>query len=105
MMGCDGYGQHGQGVRLPCRPHLPMRPAWLCRNCAAPWPCSRAQLDLVGEFYGHSLALALYLASCMNEAIQDQFNLGGHPDLVEMHARFLGWLSLTRRPRHRRPER
>ncbi|MEU7840969.1 hypothetical protein AB0B39_08375 [Micromonospora sp. NPDC049114] len=41
----------------------------------------------------------------MNEAIQDQFNLGGHPDLVEMHARFLGWLSLTRRPRHRRPER
>ncbi|WP_405432416.1 hypothetical protein [Micromonospora sp. NBC_00617] len=39
----------------------------------------------------------------MNEAIHDQFNLGGHPDLAEMHARFLGWLSLTRRPRHCRP--
>ncbi|MBQ1034734.1 MULTISPECIES: hypothetical protein [Micromonospora] len=84
------------------RPHLPMRPAWLCRNCAAAWPCSRAQLDLVAEFYGHSLALALYLASCMNEAIHDLYILGGRPDFARMHVRFLGWLSLARRPR--RPE-
>ncbi|MFI5924584.1 hypothetical protein ACIA3K_01260 [Micromonospora sp. NPDC051543] len=86
-------------MSLRSRPHLPMRPAWLCRNCAAAWPCSRAQLDLVAEFYGHSLALALYLTSCMNEAIHDLYGLGGRPDLALMHARFLGWLSLTRRPR------
>ncbi|MET8119983.1 hypothetical protein [Micromonospora sp. NPDC005189] len=91
-------------MRLSCRPHLPMRPAWLCRDCAAPWPCSRAQLDLVAEFYGHSLALAFYLASCMNEAIHDLLSLGGRPDLAKMHVRFLGWLSLARRPRRREPD-
>ncbi|MEU7924178.1 hypothetical protein [Micromonospora sp. NPDC049801] len=35
----------------------------------------------------------------MNEAIHDLYGLGGRPDLALMHARFLGWLSLTRRPR------
>lgn len=81
------------------RPHLPMRPAWLCRNCAAPWPCGPAQLDLVAEFYGHSIALAFYLASSMQEAVDDMYGLGGRPDLVVMHTRFLGWLSLARRSR------
>ncbi|MEU8285678.1 hypothetical protein AB0C01_15225 [Micromonospora sp. NPDC048905] len=81
------------------RPHLPMRPAWLCRNCAAPWPCGRAQLDLAAEFYGHSIALAFYLAASMHEAIDDVHGLGLRPNLPAMHARFLGWLSLARRPR------
>ncbi|MCX4473660.1 hypothetical protein OOK41_25725 [Micromonospora sp. NBC_01655] len=83
----------------PVRPHLPMRPAWLCRVCAAQWPCPAAQLDLATEFYGHSVALAFYLATSMHEAIDDMYRLGGRPDSAAMHARFLGWLSLTRRPR------
>ncbi|MFG2052332.1 hypothetical protein ACGFIW_33480 [Micromonospora sp. NPDC048935] len=91
------------------RPHLPMRPAWLCRNCAAPWPCGPARLDLAAEFYGHSIALAFYLAASMHEAIDDAYGLGLCPDLPAMHARFLGWLSRARRPeRHTtqaRPER
>ncbi|MET7709283.1 hypothetical protein [Micromonospora sp. NPDC005413] len=81
------------------RPHLPMRPVWLCRNCAAPWPCSPAQLDLIAEFYGHSIALAFYLAASMHEAIDDVYGLGLRPSSPAMHARFLGRLSLARWPR------
>ncbi|MGW3856320.1 hypothetical protein [Micromonospora arida] len=51
------------------------------------------------EFYGHSIALAFYLAASMQEAIDDVCGLGLHPDLPAMHARFLGWLSRARRPR------
>ncbi|MEU0549330.1 hypothetical protein [Micromonospora sp. NPDC005979] len=80
------------------RPHLPMRPAWLCRNCAAAWPCPPAQLHLATEFYGHSIALAFYLAANMQDAVDDLYALGLRPDLRALHARFLGWLSLSRRP-------
>ncbi|MEV1154031.1 hypothetical protein AB0J27_01300 [Micromonospora chokoriensis] len=81
------------------RLHLPMRPAWLCRNWATPWPCGPAQLDLVTEFYGHSIALAFYLASSMQQAVNDMYGLGGRPDPTVMHTRFLKWLSLARRSR------
>lgn len=76
-----------------------MRPAWLGRNCAAPWPCGPAQRDLIVEFYGHSIALAFHLASSMQEAADDMYALGGRPDPAVMHTRFLGWLSLARRSR------
>lgn len=89
--------------RLPPRPHLPMRPAWLCRSCAAPWPCSTAQLDLVAEFHGHSVALAFYLAASMYEAMDDTYRLGGRPAHGALHARFLGWLSRARCPAPDRP--
>ncbi|WP_201753835.1 hypothetical protein [Micromonospora rubida] len=84
--------------RLPSRPHLPMRPAWLCRSCAAPWPCSTAQLCLVTEFHGHSTALAFYLAASMYEAMDDMYRLGARPAPGVLHARFLGWLSRARCP-------
>ncbi|MEU7928606.1 hypothetical protein [Micromonospora sp. NPDC049801] len=80
------------------RPHHPMRPAWLCGNCAAPWPCPPAQLHLATEFHGHSIALAFYLAANMQDAVADRYALGLDPDLRALHARFLGWLSLSRRP-------
>ncbi|MBG6099796.1 DNA-binding XRE family transcriptional regulator [Micromonospora vinacea] len=51
------------------------------------------------EFYGHSIALAFYLAASMQEAIDDVYGLGLRPDPSAMHARFLGWLSLARRSR------
>ncbi|MFC8301564.1 hypothetical protein [Micromonospora orduensis] len=51
------------------------------------------------EFYGHSIALAFYLAASMHDAIDDAYGLGLRPDLPALHARFLGWLSLARRPR------
>jgi hypothetical protein len=77
------------------RPHQPMRPAWLCRNCAAPWPCAPAQLHLATEFYGHSIALAFYLAANMQDAVDDLYSIGVRPDPRALHARFLGWLSVT----------
>ncbi|WP_244166074.1 hypothetical protein [Micromonospora saelicesensis] len=51
------------------------------------------------EFYGHSIALAFYLSSNMHDAIEDLYALGGRPDVQALHARFLGWLSLSVRPR------
>ncbi|MFI1196297.1 hypothetical protein ACH4T9_24025 [Micromonospora sp. NPDC020750] len=83
--------------RLPPRPHLPMRPAWLCRSCAAPWPCSPARLALLAEFRGHSIALAFYLAASMYEARDDMRRLGASPAPGVLHTRFLGWLSPRRR--------
>jgi hypothetical protein len=82
------------------RPHLPMRPAWRCRVCAAPWPCPAAQLDLSNEFRGHAVALAFYLATSMYEAMDDMYRLGVRPDPAALRARFLGWLS---QPRSSRP--
>ncbi|MGW5580942.1 hypothetical protein [Micromonospora chokoriensis] len=63
------------------------------------WQDGPAQLDLVVEFYGHSIALAFYLASSMQEAADDMYALGGRPVPAVMHTRFLGWLSLARRSR------
>ncbi|WP_229402095.1 hypothetical protein [Micromonospora okii] len=91
--------------RRPSRPHQPMRPAWLCRSCAAPWPCAPARLDLAFAYRGNSVTLALYLTASMQQAMDDTYRLGGDPDFAALHARFLGWLSLARRdpPRDRPP--
>ncbi|MEV4121743.1 hypothetical protein [Micromonospora sp. NPDC049645] len=39
-------------------------------------------------------------AASIQEAIDDVYGLGLRPDLPALHARFLGWLSLARRPHH-----
>ncbi|MDG4806218.1 hypothetical protein O7634_05545 [Micromonospora sp. WMMD1120] len=49
--------------------------------------------------HGHAIALAFYLAANMRDAVDDLYSLGVRPDLRALHARFLGWLSLTRGPR------
>lgn len=85
-------------MAVPDRPHLPMRPVGLCRACAAPWPCSPAQLALLGEFSGQPLSLSVYLAAAMTDAITDSVALGVSVDLPAMHARYLGWVALARRP-------
>lgn len=57
----------------PCRPHLPLRPLWLCRVCAAPWPCPVARLTLRQE-YAH-----------------DRVGLSVYPEAAALFTRFLGW--------------
>jgi hypothetical protein len=42
-------------------PHVPMRPLWRCRSCAAEWPCQPARLSLLVEYRGNRTALLLYL--------------------------------------------
>ncbi|MER7592107.1 hypothetical protein ABTW72_31655 [Micromonospora sp. NPDC127501] len=39
------------------------------------------------------------LAATMQATLDDLYSLGVRPDPRALHARFLAWLSLTRRPR------
>ncbi|WP_234359579.1 hypothetical protein [Plantactinospora sp. BC1] len=75
-----------------------MRPLWLCRTCAHPWPCGRAKLDLLAEYQGSRVSLCLYLATLLCDAIDDLLKLnpsvtGSTADLFD---RFLGWLRASR---------
>ncbi len=86
-----------QGHRRPSarvRPHSPMRPLWLCRVCAAPWPCSPARLTLGREYAGDRLALSVYMTGRLHDAVADLYRLNPNPgpDLTELFDRFLGWV-------------
>lgn len=69
----------------------------LCRICAAHWPCQPARLALLIEYEHDRIALAIYLAVAMHEAIHDHARLGNKPDLTTLHDRFLGWVTVDRR--------
>ncbi|GGL88216.1 hypothetical protein [Micromonospora yangpuensis] len=75
------------------RPHLPIRPLWLCRRCGQPWPCGAAKLALLAEYQDSPLSLFLYLAGCLHNAIDDLHQL--HPSdtgsTADVFDRFLGW--------------
>ncbi|SCF37306.1 hypothetical protein GA0070216_111204 [Micromonospora matsumotoense] len=44
------------------RPHLPLRPLWVCRACGGPWPCAEGRLLLRIEYDAHLVDLAVYLS-------------------------------------------
>nr|MDT0661065.1 hypothetical protein [Micromonospora sp. DSM 115978] len=73
--------------------HLPRRPLWLCRVCAADWPCGPARLNLLREHGDDPVWLRVYLASAMHEALRDLVRL--NPDSVPtpdvIWRRFLAW--------------
>lgn len=75
------------------RPHVPMRPLWLCRRCGQPWPCGAAKLALLAEYRELPVSLFLYLAGCLHDAIDDLHSL--NPRVTgstgDMFDRFLGW--------------
>ncbi|WP_091346872.1 hypothetical protein [Micromonospora rhizosphaerae] len=75
------------------REHLPLRPIWLCRSCANPWPCGEARLRLTGEYADDRVALSVYMASMMGEAISDLHRLNPQPapEASTMFGRFLAW--------------
>lgn len=77
----------------PDRSHLPLRPLWLCRTCAAPWPCAPARLALVAEYAHDRVALSVYLCTVLHDAAADLYRLHPHdgPDPVALFARFLAW--------------
>ncbi|MFY1686879.1 hypothetical protein [Plantactinospora sp. WMMB782] len=83
--------------RLPPRthPHPPIRPLWLCRACAAPWPCPTARLLLQSEFASAPAALSILMVAVLHEAMTDlhALNPGAEPDLAELFGRFVGWTS------------
>ncbi|MGV9216142.1 hypothetical protein ACTFTM_30190 [Micromonospora sp. RB23] len=77
----------------PRRPHLPLRPLWLCRVCAAPWPCPEARLALRQEYAHDRIALSIYLCTVLHDAVADLYRLNPHdgPDPKALYTRFLAW--------------
>jgi hypothetical protein len=59
------------------RPHTPIRPLWLCRACAAPWPCATARLTLLHEYADDRVALLVYLGGMLHDATGELHTL--HP--------------------------
>ncbi|MBE1485448.1 hypothetical protein [Plantactinospora soyae] len=84
-------------------PHTPRRPIWLCGTCATEWPCLTVRTLLPLDYYDSPTALHVYLATLLQEAVEDltRLNPDPGPDPQRMHARFLGWvkpwLDITRR--------
>lgn len=75
------------------REHLPLRPIWLCRVCAAPWPCGSARLMLRSQYTNDRVALSVYMASMLGEASDDlrRLNPQSELDQVAIFGRFMGW--------------
>ncbi len=73
------------------RPHVAARPSWRCRVCGAAWPCSPARLALLGEYRENRIALLIYLATLMHEAMADLADLNGHDASEGLANRFLTW--------------
>jgi hypothetical protein len=78
--------------------HTPRRPTWTCRACQLDWPCDTAKAALREEYRLDPLALFVYLGMTLQEAAQDLYKLNPNPgpDPVELHARFMAWVPVTR---------
>ncbi|WFE97342.1 hypothetical protein [Micromonospora sp. WMMD987] len=78
---------------LPGR-HTPVRPIWLCRVDANPWPCGEAKLALLARYDGDRPGLLALLAGLSAEATEHLTHLdnGRRTDVTD---RFLAW---ARRP-------
>ncbi|MFJ6196637.1 hypothetical protein [Micromonospora sp. NPDC092111] len=83
------------------RLHVPHRPLWLCLACGDPWPCGTARLILAAEYRNSPVALSIYLAGMLYNAVDDLYRLNPHdaPKPGALHERFLGWAT----PRAPRP--
>lgn len=75
-------------------PHHAVPPPHTCRNCSRPWPCPTAQVNLLAEFYGDPVGLAVYLSVGLSSAIRDRGELGLTEDIPEMYQRYLGWIRM-----------
>jgi hypothetical protein len=79
--------------------HTPLRPTWLCRGCADPWPCPTARRDLLTNHADDLVFLAVFMATTMTEAIYDlvELNSDAVPTPAELWDRFMAWLDRARR--------
>ncbi|MFC8846529.1 MULTISPECIES: hypothetical protein [unclassified Micromonospora] len=77
----------------PPTPHTALQPLWLCRACAAPWPCAVARLTLRREYTHDRVGLHVYLCAVLHEATADLYRLRPHDGLDPraLFDRFLGW--------------
>ena len=85
---------------VPTVLHLPLRPLWICRVDAYPWPCADARLDLTNGYRDKTISLTLFLAAQFVEALGDLHTidpaLGPPPDPRALYERFLGWVPVRR---------
>lgn len=65
--------------------HEPARPAWTCGACGKDWPCDPAREALAVEHGPYRIALAVYMAGHLSNAVAD--GISG-PELYE---RFVAW--------------
>jgi hypothetical protein len=88
-----GQGPLVGSLPASVRPHLPLRPLWLCRMCGTPWPCAIARLKLKGEYGDDRTGLSVHLCSVMHEAIGDLHRLDPQhpPDPCAVFDRFIAW--------------
>ncbi|GAA2875136.1 hypothetical protein Acy02nite_36290 [Actinoplanes cyaneus] len=75
---------------VPRTEHVGERPAWDCRVCGLPWPCATAKVELAEQYQKFPHGLAVYLGSCLIEAIDDCAAGSGGPP-ADLYDRFLGW--------------
>ncbi|MFD0819370.1 hypothetical protein ACFQ0D_13860 [Micromonospora zhanjiangensis] len=86
--------QPGALVNLPPRlgRHTPVRPLWICRACAGPWPCSLARLLLKAEYWDRRADLPVQMTTVLYEAVADLHRLDpAAVDPAAMFNRFVGW--------------
>lgn len=74
--------------------HEPLRPLWICRSDAQPWPCAKARLALTQQYADRPVALCVRLGMSLAEAVRDLHVLdpGSAPDPAALGTRFLGWV-------------
>ncbi|WP_341717007.1 hypothetical protein QQG74_24110 [Micromonospora sp. FIMYZ51] len=90
----DGAG--GRTLVTTTAPHMPLRPLWLCRACAAPWPCGSARVTLLREYAHDRVALLVYLGGQLHDAAEQLYRLNPNdgPNPKQLFDRFLGWARL-----------
>nr|WP_192772453.1 hypothetical protein [Plantactinospora soyae] len=75
-------------------PHLPRRPSWRCRACAAAWPCRTARKILLTEYADDRVGLSVYLCTTLYDATADLHPLQpvDRPTPRDLYRRFIGWV-------------
>lgn len=74
------------------RSHVPLRPLWICRSCAGPWPCATARLLLKAEYHDDRAALAVFMSTVLHVAAEELGKLNNPgPQPAELFTRFVEW--------------
>ncbi|WP_433294479.1 hypothetical protein ACQP2F_33215 [Actinoplanes sp. CA-030573] len=74
--------------------HDPVRPAWACSSCRAPWPCTIAQQRLLAAYRFQRRALGILLALLRDQAVLDLPAV----DPQQLGVRFTSWFRRAPHP-------
>jgi hypothetical protein len=73
--------------------HNAVRPDWSCGGCGDAWPCHTRMVQLLAEYDGAPVSLALLMSTYLCEAAYELPNTRAG----DLYTRFLGWLDPYRR--------